>query len=400
MKKKYRYTIIISMMLLLNGCGGKGDSSQEIIHSEVSTFTLEEKKFLHTLFLTEYLWYDQVSASVDYNQYQYPQEMIDDLRIDPPDKWSFMISQKSYESLANQQTSGFGFRYRSDFKVYLVRIDAPAWGKLQRGDQIIAVDGESPSIQKIDEVSKNLNVPAIFTVQRDAKTIDVALTPRAYNYKVTQEEILHRQSKKIGYLRFDAFTENSVTEIEHAFDHFHTTGIDELVIDLRYNGGGSIDTASILLDNITNKYPGQRQMYLDWNANNQNKNSNYYFEEKELQDGNELTMSRVVFLVTKGSASASETLINALIPYLGRNNIITIGDTTHGKPVGMSGKKYGKHYYFLINFTVNNTAGDNSGFDGIPATCSAKDDLSHQRGDSNESMLKTALHYLETGLCL
>ena len=189
-------------------------------------------------------------------------------------------------------------------------------------------------------------------------------------------------------------------ELERIFTDFHDDNIDELVIDLRYNGGGSVATASALLDNVTNDYASQRQMYLDWNANYQQHNSSYTFEDIDMQDGNELNMKRVFFLTTKGSASASEAVINALVPYLGEDNIITIGNFTHGKPVGMNGRVYGTNYYFLINFFVKNDADERTSFEGIPPTCLADDDITHIMGDENETMLKTALHYIETGLCL
>ena len=402
MPRHYLHAFLLSLILLLNSCGGGGGGGSSIgsVLPGSDDFPLQEKQFLHNLFLTEYLWYDQVASNVDYAQYSEPQEMINDLRIDPPDHWSFMITEQKYEAIANQKTTGFGFGYISGFKIYLVRIDSPAWGKLQRGDEIVEVNGEAASDENIREASQNLNVETTFTVLRDGSTVDVAVTPKEYSYKVTQGEVLTEGSKKVGYMRFDAFTESSVSEIENLFNTFHAAQIDELVIDLRYNGGGSVDTTSALLDNLNNQHPGKRQMYLNWNPNYQSKNSTYYFEDLDEQDGNELALPRVVFLVTKGSASASEALINALVPYLGTDNVITIGSATHGKPVGMSGRAYGEHYYFLINFTVNNDAGDTTGFDGIPATCSAEDDLSHLRGDVNETMLKSALYYIENGQCL
>ena len=400
MKKKYYSILIVSLVLLLNACGGGGGSSVSAALPGTDAFPLQEKRFLHDLFLTEYLWYDQVASNVDYAKYTEPQEMIDDLRVDPPDRWSFVLTQQEYEEIVNQKTAGFGFGYMIGFRVYLVRIGAPAWGKLQRGDEIIEVNGEAVTDENIRAASQNLDAATTFTVLRNGSSVDVTVTPREYSYKVTQGEVIPQGGSKVGYMRFDAFTESAVGEIETLFDRFHAEAIDELVIDLRYNGGGSVDTTSALLDNITNEYPGQRQMYLNWNANYQNKNSDYRFEDADMQDGNELALSRVLFLVTKDSASASEALINALVPYLGADNVVTIGDATHGKPVGMSGRVYGQHYYFLINFTVNNDDGDTTSFDGIPVDCSAEDDLDHLRGDVNEKMLKTALNYIETGACL
>lgn len=403
MIKKLYIILILTISLLLNSCGSNSGSGTIInvgVTDTTETFSLDEKQFLHHLFLTEYLWSDDVASNIDYAQYTDPQLMINDLRITPPDEWSFTMTQQEYENYANQKTAGFGFGYTSDFVVYLVRINAPVYGLLFRGDQILEINGEAVTNTLVSQVSQNLNVSSTFTVLRDGSEIDVTLTPSEYSFNVSLGKIITQDSKKVGYLRFDSFTESSVAEFETIFTTFYNGNIDELVIDLRYNGGGSVATASALLDNITNAYASQRQMYLDWNVNYKHNNTGYTFEDTDMQDGNELNIQRVFFLVTRNSASASEAVISALVPYLGADNVITIGDDTHGKPVGMSGKIYGLNYYFLINFLVRNNAGDTTSFDGIPTTCTADDDLTHLMGDENETMLKTALYYIENGSCL
>ena len=397
MALKFFVPFILSISLLLNSCGSGSSSSSD---GSTELFSLDEKQFLHDLFLTEYLWYDQVTSNIDYAQFTQPQEMINTLRIDPYDQWSFTMTQEEYEDYTNQKTSGFGFGYRSDFYIYLVRIDAPAYGLLFRGDQILEINGEPVTGTLLTEASTNLNVPTTFTLLRNGTEHSVTVTPREYTFNVSLGKIITQGTEKVGYLRYDSFTESSLAEFETIFTLFHNESIDELVIDLRYNGGGSVITASALLDNITNAYAGQRQMFLDWNANYQQNNSSYTFEDLDMQDGNELNMKRVFFLTGKSSASASEAVINALVPYLGAENVITIGDFTHGKPVGMNGRVYGTNYYFLINFFVKNNAGTTTSFDGILPACLAEDDITHLMGDENETMLKTALHYIETGLCL
>lgn len=400
MTYKFLLTLSISITLLLNSCGSGSSSDNNVIpEEEVQVFSLDEKEFLHTLFLTEYLWFDQVAENVDYDLFAQPQEMINALRFDPPDQWSFTMTKQEYEDYTNQKTTGFGFSYTNDFFIYLVRINAPAYDKLFRGDQILEINGEAVSQTLISEASQNLNVPTTFTLLRDGSQTDVTVTPSEYSFNVSLGKIIIQGTQKVGYLRYDSFTESSVDEFERIFTTFNNEGIDELVIDMRYNGGGSIVTASALLDNITNAYASQRQMYLDWNVNYKQNNSAYTFEDSDMQDGNELTMKRVFFLTTKSSASASEAVINALVPYLGEENIITIGDDTHGKPVGMSGRSYGLNYYFLINFYVKNNVNETTSFDGIPVTCPAEDDISHMLGDENETMLKAALHYMVTGVC-
>lgn len=385
MSNKHFLSIFFSLTLLLTACGSN------------SNFTQQEKEFIHNLFLTEYLWYDQVASNVEYAAYATPQSMINDLRVDPPDVWSYSITQDQYEDYVNQKTAGFGFGYTPNLQIFLVRIDAPAYGKLLRGDRIIEVNGEEASASLIREASSNLGSPTTFTVLRGSNILDISVTPNEYTFKVTLGKVIPQGDKEVGYLRYDSFTSTSVEEFETEFTKFKNANIDELIIDLRYNGGGSVAVASTLIDNITNAYPGQRQGYLDWNDNYKHKNESFSFSDEI--EPNDLNMTRVIFLVTKNSASASELVISALKPYLGHTNIITIGSATHGKNVGMSGRVYGENYYFLINFYVRNNAGETTSFDGIPATCSAKDDLTHLMGNEDEEMLNTALYYIANNVC-
>jgi len=401
MKNRFIHPLLLSLSLLLVSCGGGGGGNSTIADSRLASsppqsFTQAEKDFVYGLFMTEYLWFNEVASNVDYSAFDTPQTLIEGLRV-PKDRWSFMVTKEEYENNANQKTAGFGFGYINDFTVFLVRIDSPAYNKLLRGDKILEVNNEAVSYENIAQASKNLNVKTTFKVLRNATKTTVVITPREYNFKVTLGKILNNT---IGYLRYDSFTGSSVSEFEEEFRKFKKAGITDLIIDLRYNGGGSVDVASTLLDNIANNADrtGKRQVYLDWNKNYQSKNSSYYFSD-ELET-NDLDMQRVVFLVTKNSASASELVISALKPYLGDANVVTIGEATHGKPVGMAGKSYGSDYYFLINFYVKNNAGAITNFDGIDPTCKAEDDLTHLMGDPQETMLKSALHYIDTGSCL
>ena len=394
MKYKVIITLLATLSLFLNSCGSSSDSS-----NNAATFDQENKTFLYDLFLSEYLWYDQVASNVDYAQYDTPQMMIDALRVTPPDQWSFAMTAQEYEDSVNQSTSGFGFGYTPELTIFLVRIDAPAYGKLFRGDKILEINSKPATQALISEASENIGHETVFTVLRGAQELEVRVTSNKYNFKVSLGKIIPQGSKNIAYLRYDAFTETSVNEFEAIFTTFKSANVNELVIDLRYNGGGSISAASALLDNISNVYAGKRQVYLDWNSNYQNNNTSYHFEDADMQDGNELNMKRVIFLVTHNSASSSELVISALKPYLGDTNIVTIGSATHGKPVGMTGRIDGSFYYFLVNFFVRNNIDETTSFYGIPATCSAEDDLTHSMGDPNEAMLSTALYYISHNAC-
>jgi len=389
MKKRFILPLLLSLSLILVSCGGgSGGGGNVIAKPPTESFPQAEKDFVYGLFTTEYLWFDEVASNVNYSAFDTPQALIDGLKVEK-DRWSFAMTEQQYDDYVNQKTAGFGFGYTNDFTIYLVRIDAPAYQHLYRGDRILEVNNETASTENIAKASQNLNVETTFKVLRNGSEVDVLITPKEYTFKVTMGKVLNN---KIGYLRYDSFTSTSVNEFEAEFTTFKAAGIRDLIVDLRYNGGGSVDVASTLLDNFSNQHAGERQVYLDWNANYKSKNSSYYFSDEI--EANDLNMQRVIFLVTKNSASASELVISALKPYLGNSNVVTIGDYTHGKPVGMNGRTYGSDYYFLINFYVRNNLGETTSLDGIPPTCSAEDDLTHLMGDPDETMLKTALDYI------
>ena len=395
MKKNILLSVLFLFTILFNACGSGSHSNK----TSKQPFSKSEKEFVHQLFLTEYLWYDQVPSDIDYSTVDTPEALVDTLRVTPQDKWSFSLTAQEYDDLVNQKTEGFGFGFSSDYTILYTFIDSPAYGKLKRGDKILEINGHTISQENLTQAKESLGKSTTFTLLRGGDSVEVNIVPRAYTFKVTAAKIISQNhTQKVGYLRYDGFNSSSVPEMEKAFTTFKNANITDLVIDLRYNGGGSVTVASTLLDNITNAYPGKRQGYLDWNENYKNKNENFYFSTEV--EPNDLRMKRVFFLVTKNSASASELVISALKPYLGDANVITIGTATHGKNVGMGGRNYGDNYYFLVNFFVKNNANQTISTHGIPATCHAQDDLSHALGDPNEAMLKTALHYIQTHQCL
>jgi hypothetical protein len=108
-----------------------------------------------------------------------------------------------------------------------------------------------------------------------------------------------------------------------------------------------------------------------------------------------LSLPRIVVITTRLTASASEAVMNGLDPHL---NIISVGDTTNGKPVGMNGWTCGNKYFFWpITFKLVNSSNEGDYFDGIAPNKIATDDITHDFIDRNEECLKEAILYLETG---
>jgi len=388
----FKYTLYILITIFNIGCGGTNHTNSD-----------DYKSFLYNLFKSQYFWADKVPDSVDLERYNSPQEMIGDLRYKPKDRWSMVLTRKENNNFLNQKSGGFGFAsvdVNNTIIVLFVRIDSPAdKAGLKRGDIIKTIDNRKASIEKILSYKTKLDTIVKFEIYRNStgNNLSIFIKVEDYSFKVSDKKILYTPNEqKIGYFRFDSFTAKSTEEINKAFDYFKSENIDKLIVDLRYNGGGSVVTASILLDKFVRDRDNQLQFRLRWNDNYQNKNEVGTFET----DDNSINLEQIIFLTTPNTASASELVINAMKPYLG-DNIITIGGKTHGKPVGMEGRTDGTYIYYLINFIIENYNGFYNYFDGLPVTkgCETFDDITHQLGDPKEEMLKKALFYIDNNHC-
>ena len=362
-----------------------------------------DNKGLYDLFHTEYFWAEE-TKTLDYNSYNTPQTLIDALKY-KEDKWSFAITPEEYNEVSSQKAIGLGFScqdFKSGCLITYIRMDSPADKiDLRRGDIIEKVNNQKAtqeSIYKFAKEEKNIE----FKISRlnSNEQCTGTVTPKEYTYTVAKGDILETRNKeKVGYLRLDSFLGDKtiVSQLDKSFDNFKKENIQKLIIDLRYNGGGSVDVASTLLNKLLINKKDLEQFTLAWNKNYRKKDKAYLFDSAS----NSLDLKQILFLTTQNSASASELIISAMKPYLPENDVVIIGDKTHGKPVGMEGKSDGNYYYFLINFVVKNSLGFYEYFEGLPVTegCEIKDDPFHEMGDKEEAMLKSALLYVDIGSC-
>ena len=363
-----------------------------------------DKDGLYTLLKTEYLWADETPRTLNITDYNEPQQLINDAKY-IKDRWSFAITHKQYNNAISQKSIGFGFRCQDIDRgclVTYVRIDSPVDRiDLRRGDIVLKIDGQKATQKAIYTKGQEKGIVTLDILRPNSnQECSGEVTPREYNYKVVESKTIKTtNNEEVGYLRIDSFLGDSkiLKQLNSAFDKFKKESIQKLIIDLRYNGGGSVDLASKLLDKLVIDKRGQTQFTLTWNKNYSKNNQRYTFENAF----NALDLKQIIFLTTKHTASASELIISALKAYLPEENIVIIGDRTDGKPVGMVGQSDGSYYYFLINFLVKNALGFYDYFDGLPVTsgCNIVDDPFHEMGDRDEAMLKSALLYIDRGSC-
>jgi hypothetical protein len=210
---------------------------------------------------------------------------------------------------------------------------------------------------------------------------------------VLYTDVITDGAKKIGYLVFESFIGPSEDELTEAFLNFKAANITDLVIDLRYNGGGLLNIVThlanlIIPDNLDN------QKFLSYVHNKyaSDLNESIYFKQNPIS----VKLSKVYFIAGKGSASASEAIINGLEPHL--DNVYIVGDDTYGKPVGMYSfaSRISDLVYVPISFSLVNADGFGNYFDGLKADSYINDDVYHNFG-TDEAIFSEVMNHITTG---
>lgn len=357
-----------------------------------------------------YLFADQVPV-VNLADYNSPESLIIDLRVLPFDNFSSVTNTTSSMQFFDEGVSfGIGFFWRFDRdtlpRILDVQDNAPAAAAgLERGDIIVSagdVPWQQVSSSVFEEIFGTRENPREATMTliraRTGETYSADVTPANYLINtVLHSEVLEPEgyAGSIGYLAFRSFLETSEAELRSAFQAFSAAGVTDLVVDLRYNGGGRTRIARLLAAQIGSpSTDGNLLIQYRYNDRYTSRNFTRIFENEV--DG--LDMSRVTFLTTGGTASSSEIVINSLRPYL---DVALVGTRTTGKPFISSGRDLcGKRINAMEAEGFN--ANDVSVFGGIPADCFAEDDFTRPLGTSEagvEGMLQSAIDYLVDGAC-
>lgn len=248
-----------------------------------------------------------------------------------------------YSLVYNNQNSGdiFGF-------VQYVTPNSPAENAgMKRGFLFNRINGTQLNEQNYNQLL-NQNVATFGMAQLENGQI-TSLDQEIQIYKTEVSEnpihlakIIELNSKKVGYLVYNNFRANYNHELNQVIGDFVQNGATELIVDLRYNGGGSVQTSAYFGSMIAGQHTGQPFTNLTFNEKASNNNVTYKFENtgKSYNDDltvsgeftlNHMNLSRIFILTSKGSASASEMLISCLKPYM---QVTTIGTQTYGKTVG------------------------------------------------------------------
>jgi carboxyl-terminal processing protease len=194
-------------------------------------------------------------------------------------------------------------------------------------------------------------------------------------------------SRRVGYFVYNQFSgPSSIEELINTLQDFQSQGVNDIILDLRYNRGGYVSTQDTLANMLAPASVGRGQnlMYT------------YQFNQKYSKSNvKTLWYKTPRIIVTPATASASELLINNLKPVL---NVKLVGESnTFGKPVGFFPIPVFQYNIYPVSFKTVNSAGSTDFYQGFPVDKNTVDDLSRDFGDLNESSLKEALSYMNTG---
>lgn len=361
---------------------------------------------LFALMKDAYLWYEKV-PDVDPSAYASPDALLEDLVYADIDHWS-SISPKEVSAAyyGEGRRVGLGIRTRYDtddtLRLSLIYAGSPADdAELKRGDRILAINNKT-----IDEIdAEDLwatilgpdeeGVDVTMKIERLSGAVeDIVMTKRVFEFETTHTyRVFPHAGRTVGYLLFDRFLSTSDAELEAVFASFKQEGVDELVLDLRYNGGGLIDVAHHLGNLIAgNQSQGELFTRILHNDKHPNWNKDQLFAASDTA----LDLKRVFIIATEFTASSSELLINGLFPHI---EVRLIGGTTYGKPVGSGAWTDCDIVIRPISFRMANADGRVDYFHGLNADCAAEDNLDLPLGNETEASLAEALHFIRYGSC-
>ena len=366
------------------------------------------------------------------NKNSNPKEFFESLKH-PDDRFSWI--QEDYEELDNFlkgvfSSNGVEFQlicYSSCDQVigivkYILEDSDASEKNIKRGDYFYGVDGIGLTSKNYNNLLNGDNLS--YTLNMAKIENDGTLKPNGINIELLKEEnfesnpiqvekIITLNSNKIGYLMYNQFVGNKTSLINDSFGKFKNEGVTDLIIDLRYNGGGSVATCTAIASMITGQFKGKVFSKQNWNSklteywNDKNPESlNDRFNDKfdDSKQINSLNLEKVYIITTSESASSSELLINGLKPYI---NVIHIGELTSGKNVGSitvydyidnDGTKNPYHKYAMqpIVLKMANSDGFDDYTDGLIPDIEQEEDLFNMGtlGDPNEVLISIAINLI------
>lgn len=375
------------------------------------------KEAIYTTMKEWYYWNQELPASVDVTKSATNDDFLSGIIFKPLDRFSYLTTTEAFNNsfVGRNAGHGFGFAFDAEERLYLTFVfdESPA-GKdgWKRGWEITQINGKPIAEYKTSTGGYDFKLgttdPGVtnsFTFKLPDGTTTTRTNVKAeyQSNSVLHQGIFEIPGKKVGYWAYQSFkataglTPTRSSEVQSSMEYFQSQGINELIIDLRYNGGGSVAVAEQICNYLIQSSNTNKLMY----TNKLNSIKTSQNSSKNFSKIGSLNLSRIIFITSRGSASASELVINNLDPYM---DLVLIGDNTYGKPVGSfplssynRTLKDNNVELVPITFATANSAGKAEYFDGFPADFPIGDSPQFTWGDKRDLRLAAALQYLQNG---
>ena len=435
MKKTFQFTLLLlTAVFTFQSCQDNDDVAP--------TSNLEVQDFIWKGLNQYYLWQadvpnlgddrfaNQAALNTFLSGYPEPETLFDALRVDESiDRFSWIVDdylelEGQLQGTSKNNGVEFGLSYMPGstteifgYVKYIIANSDAANKNIKRGDFFTAVNGtkitagnyQSLLFSANENYTLNLADYNGTTIVGNGKSVSLTKTVLTEN-PILVNKVITSGTHKIGYLVYNAFYADFDSKLNDAFGALKSAGVTDLVLDLRYNSGGSILSATRLASMITGQFTGKVFAKQQWNAKIQaffekedpNSLNNYFTDKIDSTPINSLNMTKVYILTANGTASASELVINGLEPHI---NVIQIGDVTVGKNVGSvtlydsatfgSENRNPKHKYAMqpIVLKIVNSVGFGDYFNGLQPDYLLKETISTYGvlGAPSEPLLSTAI---------
>lgn len=322
-------------------------------------------------------------------------------------------------------TAGFGIRLSYDVNARRVFIleafeGAPALAaNIDRGDEITAIGTSATSLRLVTDIMaaegaqgvsnalgpSTAGTTRILRIVRGSTSRDVTVTKADYALEPVSSRyggrIIEDAGKRYGYINLRTFINTADARLREEIQKFRDAGITEIIIDFRYNGGGLVSTANLMGDLLGgNRQTSEIFSQLTFRSSKSSNDSIKRFAPQSQS----VSPTKLAFITTSSSASASELVVNGFIPFF-NDRLALIGGNTFGKPVGQIARDNSAcdDRLRIVAFTTRNSANSDAYFNGlaeaVKASCRATDDFTRPFGSSSEASTRQALDFLQGKAC-
>ena len=396
------YALLSILTLSLFSCRDNGKMPDDVA-----------KAYITDIMTDIYYWYDKMPSNVDSKNKDIFEHF--DMLLYSQDRWSWMMTGKEYIEDETGVYISWGISLKQpidhyndyDIKIAYIHPDSPFTEEgVERGWTLTHINNvpvmQLVNAQNFDsEYNKSPNNFTFRDREGGVHTFDISSrtisTRSSLGYQVFTSEDFDGLTSPVGYFNYLTFNDNMLSDIDAAMAHFKSLGVKELILDLRYNGGGSGKAMEYLANYIAPASADGKFIAL---RRHNDKLTSWDNDSKSVIkriNGKSLDLERIFFITGKGTASASEVLINGFSPLM---NVVQVGGVTYGKPNGMyviafpEDNYTSPEYVFLpiAYFTVNGE-GNGNYVDGLTPDNKRADDLYHNFGVTEDN-IKACLSYV------